>query len=229
MDMFPFQISGIGSIFSKTGKIAKEVAAQRDAMSPEEREIVAKKQEARRIIREGVFTITREISKQNPDVAIMIAGEEDKVLEVLKSIATNNLGVPLSPEMEIEYAKKFRGYANEGMTYDQIFDSINAEFVTATEAGDVAFYESRTGVKLDSSPANSTSNIIDNNIDPDLLPYVQKTAGVSGGNNMLIYTGIAAAGLFLLFGNKKKGKGLSGTPRKRKTSTKKRSRTIKKK
>lgn len=161
---------------------------------------------------------------QTPTTPVQTSQQSDNnlILSTLNEISTTYLDLPLTPAMGQQYLTKFKNYTASGMAPNQAFDRIAAEFEAAVENEDIAFYESRTGDII-------TGEGFEDDIDPDLLPYVQKTAGASGGNNMLIYAGIAAAGLFLLFGGKKKGKALSGTPRKRKTSVRKarRSKTTK--
>lgn len=153
-------------------------------------------------------------SAQKMQAAIQALGPSDsEVLSVINNqIAMPALKAPLTTSMQQQYLSQFKSYISQGMTPDDAFDQIAAEFVEAAERGDTDFYESRTGVSL--------SNGNDGSVDPALLPYVQKTAGASGSNNnMLIYGGIALVGLYLLFGNK--GKGLSGTPAKKNIKSRK--------
>lgn len=153
-------------------------------------------------------------SGQKMQAAIQATGPSDsEVLSVINNqIAMPALQAPLTSAMQQQYLSQYKSYIGQGMTPDQAFDQIAAEFVDAAERGDTAFYESRTGVSL--------SNGNGGNVDPALLPYVQKTGGASGGNNnMLIYGGIALVGLYLLFGNR--GKGLSGAPSKENTKSRK--------
>lgn len=141
---------------------------------------------------------------------------DTELVHTLNDISEAYLGLPLTAVMQKEYLAKLKQYIGNGTSINQAFDRIADEFEKAVEDEDIGFYESRTGNKI------SSEGFDEGDIDPELLPYVQKTGGASGGNkNLLIYGAIAAAGLFLLFGNKKKGKGLSGTSKKRKTSVRK--------
>ena len=145
---------------------------------------------------------------------------DTELIHTLNDISEAYLGLPLTAVMQQEYLAKLKQYMGNGTPITQAFDRIADEFEKAVDDEDIGFYESRTGNKI------SSEGFDEGDIDPELLPYVQKTGGASGGNkNLLIYAGIAAAGLFLLFGNKKKGKGLSGTAKKRKTSARKTQRT----
>ena len=149
----------------------------------------------------------------------LIYPSDSEVVSIINNkIAIPALGTSLTPAMQQEYLAKYKKHI-KAISPDQAFDLIAAEFQKAVKDEDIAFYESRTGNII-------TGEGYEEDIDPELLPYVQKTGGASGGNkNLLIYGAIAAAGLFLLFGNKKKGKGLSGTAKKRKTSARKTQRT----
>lgn len=135
---------------------------------------------------------------------------DSEVLRVInEKIATPWLGLPLTPAMGQQYLTKFKNYISQGMSPDQAFDNIDAEFEKATDAEDVAFYESRTGNIISGGNSSNDPSLP---YQPSLHQSNVRTAGASGSNNnMLIYGGIALVGLWLLFGNK--GKGLSGTPK----------------
>lgn len=140
---------------------------------------------------------------------------DTELVHTLNDISEAYLGLPLTAVMQKEYLAKLKQYMGSGTPISQAFDRIADEFEKAVEDEDIGFYESRTGDII-------TDEGYEGDIDPDLLPYVQKTGGASGGTtNLLIYGAIAAAGLYLLFGGKKKGKGLSGTARKKKTIVRK--------
>lgn len=141
---------------------------------------------------------------------------DTELVHTLNDISEAYLGLPLTAVMQKEYLAKVKQYMGSGTPINQAFDRIADEFEKAVEDEDIGFYESRTGNKI------SSESFDEGDIDPDLLPYVQKTGGASGGTtNLLIYGAIAAAGLYLLFGGKKKGKGLSGTPKKENTKSRK--------
>lgn len=147
--------------------------------------------------------------------------EDNMILTELDEISKAFLGLPLTPEMGQQYLTKVKDYRASGKSMDEAYNSIAIEFEKASDNEDVAFYESRTGNIITGSDEEDEYG----GIDPELLTYIQKpppekkTAGASGNNDMLIYGGIALVGLYLLFGSK--GKGLSGTARKIKTSVRK--------
>lgn len=150
---------------------------------------------------------------------------DSEILRVInEEIATPWLGLPLTPAMGQQYLSQFKNYISQGMSPDQAFDNINAEFERATDAEDVAFYESRTGNIISGGSSGSSPN---NNpslpYQPSVLPNQSnvRTAGASGNNDLLIYGAIAAVGLYLIFGQR--GGGLSGVKSKttKKTSSRK--------
>lgn len=140
---------------------------------------------------------------------------DSEVVRVINDeIAKNYLGAPLTLTMQQHYLSQFRSYIGQGMSYDQAFNTIASEFGQATENQDTDFYQSRTGINI--------SGGTEQNSPTALAPAGNvRTAGASdsGNNNLLIYGAIAVAGFYLLFGNKSKG--LSGTPKKENTKSRK--------